>query len=90
MVLFPHLTMLTHTFTTGHFRHESVVIPGGLQETAVQPVDRSLNKINTAQQEREGVSTAIQKNIKSSGQEAVHKPAPIQALQVGPGFKLRL
>ena len=84
-VRWPHLTPLIRTLTTGHFRPDTVTMPGGFRlNMPTAPVSyRATSPPNRAPAHRGG------NDHTATSQVAVQNPNPLPHLQVGPGFRLR-
>ena len=78
---------LNHTLTMGHFRPESVSVPGSLQDAELT---QSIQKRSWVPPVEARGGTDIPPNSNRQRQEEVENPLPIPYLQVGPSFKIRL
>ena len=83
-VRWPHLTPLIRTLTTGHFRPDTVTMPGGfrLNVPTASPSYRAAAPQNRAPAQRGGEEHT------ATSQVAVQNPNPLPHLQVGLGFSL--
>ena len=84
LVRWPHLTPLIRTLTTGHFRPDTVTMPGGFRHNVptAPPSYMSAAPQNRATAQRGGDEHT------ATSQVAVQNPNPLPHLQVGPGFRL--
>ena len=85
-VLWPHLTPLIRTLTTGHFRPNTVTMPGGFRHNfseVLLPHQATAVPQRAAPAQREGDDHTI------TSQVAVQNPDPLPHLQFGPMFRLR-
>ena len=84
-VHWPYLTPLIITLTTGHFRPDTVTMPGGfrLNVPTAPPSYRAADPQNRAPAHQGGEEHT------ATSQVAVQNPNFLPHLQVGPGFRLR-
>ena len=85
-VRWTHLTPLIRTLTMGHFRPDTVTMPGGFRHNlpaALTPHQATAPPQRTAPAQRGGDAHT------ATSQVAVQNPNPLPHLQVGPMFRLR-
>ena len=84
-VRWPHLTPLIRTLMTGHFRPDTVTMPGGFRHNF--PAALTPHQV-TALPQRAPAQRGGDDHTATS-QVAVQNPNPLPHLQVGPMFRLR-